>query len=154
MRAGRSPSRTASVRELGDQGILLAVADVVDEQDRRGEEPRDGAREPRLERHLLDLHERRAGRSDDAEEHEGDELAEARVAVRALAPRVEPGGDERDRPDREQPPMPVRTTTARPAAAPRPKNTSATVSTVRGFAAPSPSAGSGRPGSGRCRAHR
>ena len=74
----------------------LDVADVVDHQHRAGDEAGDDRRRTRPpEVDGAGQHERRAGRRDEPEEDEDEDLAQAVVAVRPLAAGVEPGGDDR-----------------------------------------------------------
>ena len=105
MRPISGPTSTASVRLPGDL-VLRDVAQVVGHEHRAGEEADADAAEPRLEVDRERLHVRRPSGRDDPEEDEHEQLAEAVVAVGALAARVEPGGDDRDGADGEQPPLP------------------------------------------------
>ena len=101
MRVRSRPRRTGQ-RPLAGAAVGVDVAEVVDDKDRRGDQPdRDGERE-RLPVQVLDLDEVRAGDRDDPEEQEHEQLAEALVAVRLRAARVEHAGEDRGSADEQQ----------------------------------------------------
>ena len=79
--------------------VRVHVADVVDDQDRRRQQPDGDRQRERLPRQLLDLYEERPGDGDDAEEEEDEHLAEPGVAVWPWPSRVEDAGENREHPD-------------------------------------------------------
>ena len=99
MRSRPEPHRQ---RALARAAVGVDVAHVVDDQDRGGEQADRHRQRERLPAEVLDLHEERAGDGDDAEEQEHEQLAEALVAVRARAARVEHAGEDRRDPDQQQ----------------------------------------------------
>ncbi len=87
---------------LAHLGVARDVAEVVHHQQRGGQHAH-RHRGPQAEcREVAELHVGGAGRGDDAEEHEHEELAEAGVAVGPRASRVEPPGGDGQGTDHEQ----------------------------------------------------
>ena len=102
-RAGSGRADAYRERALARDDVGLDVADVVGEQDPARRQA-DGQRTPpRDRRHGFVLHVGAAERGDEAEEHEHHHLAESDVAVRLRPAGVGRGGDERGRPDEQQP---------------------------------------------------
>ena len=89
-------------RALARAPVGLEVADVVDDEDRRGEQADRHGEHERLPLELLDLRVVRAGHRDDAEEQEHEDLAEALVAVGPRPAGVEHAGEDRGRADQQQ----------------------------------------------------
>ncbi len=100
--AGPLAAEADRERPLARAAVGVDVADVVDDQDRRGEQPdRDRQRE-RLPAQVRHLDEERAGDRDNAEEQEHEHLAQSLVAVGSRAAGVEHAGEDRGGADQQQ----------------------------------------------------
>ena len=92
-------------RALAVERVGADITQVVDHEQRAGDEPDPAGGEPRPSRHAPALDVKGAGGGHEPEEHEDEGLAESRIAVGAGTTRVEPGGRDRGGPQKQHPPL-------------------------------------------------
>jgi len=100
--AGMPPAKAHRQGALGGAAIGLEVADVVDDENRAGQQADRNRQRKGRPRQLLALHEVGARHRHDAEEQKHEQLAKALIAVGARAARVEHPGQDRGGPDGQQ----------------------------------------------------